>query len=709
ECSSGRCIDLLNGSYFCALCWQGWRLLRTGSSSAMNGCHFLRLEAASGSAAEVEKRRQRCPTLSLILAAKRRLEVHARRQWTEWSASRHQVEFSRHVACESAGPFAAVISSQWRAPLSAEYSAVPAQPVTGDSSLKHAADPMATNKDSGADAFYLRYYIGHRGHIRATKVPGIRVPADGKLRLHANNSNYKNDTMIRKGATCRRSDAELSPQSSPRARSCRRTTQQVAHARPGVAGRSSRCLNSEHISFTPPHSTDWLAGRDHRDKDPDGLRTFYYLVQDLKCLLFRGCSESEIFSSGIRFAYPICRESVQQGLNVLLRLKRLVRVEANGKLQLPYLSIPLAAPPSSRLACIVPSQAVQFTAARTGSAVALVAPLGVSFAAADPARSGCGFVCSHRPGCFGFTGCSERVGCSTCSVLRCQRLGQHRQISKAACLRDCSQSSTSPKWFYPCNRAIDGNTSPVSVVATPCSHTLSSMLTSGGSRPHSSVSRVLRHIPQQGRTAGAERLNKFDLLVDGSVCNQTTKLAKESMLVRVLATPLNTCTFMQWSPHSKSLMMPAISMGSSQSTKLPQSTSTDVGGIGGCPQAAGHQRADHQQAHDGHRRRQDEEQLRVGAVPAAVRERGRRQAHDLPRLGAQEVGKLEGTRSRQQRRQQADEQQAQPEGAARLAPLAAQAGADGAVAAPGDEHDDPVAQDQRGFVDDPDPPGTPGR
>ncbi|PKU64742.1 Protein mago nashi like [Dendrobium catenatum] len=41
------------------------------------------------------------------------------------------------------------------------------------------------------DEFYLRYYVGHKGKF------GHEFRPDGKLR-YANNSNYKNDTMIRK-------------------------------------------------------------------------------------------------------------------------------------------------------------------------------------------------------------------------------------------------------------------------------------------------------------------------------------------------------------------------------------------------------------------------------------------------------------------------------------------------------------------------------
>ena len=49
---------------------------------------------------------------------------------------------------------------------------------------------------AGADEFYLRYYVGHKGKF-GHEFLEFEFRPDGKLR-YANNSNYKNDTMIRK-------------------------------------------------------------------------------------------------------------------------------------------------------------------------------------------------------------------------------------------------------------------------------------------------------------------------------------------------------------------------------------------------------------------------------------------------------------------------------------------------------------------------------
>lgn len=53
---------------------------------------------------------------------------------------------------------------------------------------------MAAEDDNGE--FYLRYYVGHKGKF-GHEFLEFEFRPDGKLR-YANNSNYKNDTMIRK-------------------------------------------------------------------------------------------------------------------------------------------------------------------------------------------------------------------------------------------------------------------------------------------------------------------------------------------------------------------------------------------------------------------------------------------------------------------------------------------------------------------------------
>merc|ERR1711898_83920 len=50
------------------------------------------------------------------------------------------------------------------------------------------------------EEFYMRYYVGHKGKF-GHEFLEFEFRPDGKLR-YANNSNYKNDTMIRKEVFC---------------------------------------------------------------------------------------------------------------------------------------------------------------------------------------------------------------------------------------------------------------------------------------------------------------------------------------------------------------------------------------------------------------------------------------------------------------------------------------------------------------------------
>lgn len=59
------------------------------------------------------------------------------------------------------------------------------------------SERSSKKKEGGdKDRFYLRYYVGHRGKFGHEFLEFDFRP-DGKLR-YANNSNYKNDTLIRK-------------------------------------------------------------------------------------------------------------------------------------------------------------------------------------------------------------------------------------------------------------------------------------------------------------------------------------------------------------------------------------------------------------------------------------------------------------------------------------------------------------------------------
>lgn len=133
-----------------------------------------------------------------------------------------------------------------------------------------------------AQDFYLRYYVGHKGQF-GHEFLEIEFRPDGKLR-YANNSQYKNDVMIRKECFVHRSVLN----------ELKRVTEESEilqeddslWPQPDRVGRQELeiVLGDEHISFTT--SKIGSLADVNACKDPDGLRCFYYLVQDIKCLVF---------------------------------------------------------------------------------------------------------------------------------------------------------------------------------------------------------------------------------------------------------------------------------------------------------------------------------------------------------------------------------------------------------------------------------------
>ncbi|CAN6196338.1 unnamed protein product [Urochloa humidicola] len=134
----------------------------------------------------------------------------------------------------------------------------------------------------GDDEFYLRYYVGHKGKF-GHEFLEFEFRPDGKLR-YANNSNYKNDTMIRK-------EVFVSPAVVREARRIVEQSEVMKEddrhwPRPNHIGRQELeiIMDNEHISFTTSKIGSLMDVQ--KSKDPDGLRMFYYLVQDLKCFVF---------------------------------------------------------------------------------------------------------------------------------------------------------------------------------------------------------------------------------------------------------------------------------------------------------------------------------------------------------------------------------------------------------------------------------------
>nr|KYP31602.1 Protein mago nashi isogeny [Cajanus cajan] len=125
---------------------------------------------------------------------------------------------------------------------------------------------MASEEESGE--FYLRYYVGHKGKF-GHEFLEFEFRPGGKLR-YANNSNYKNDTIIRK-------EVYLTPIMKE---------DDNNWPEPDRLGRQELeiVMGNEHISFTTSKIGSLVDVQS--SADPEGLRIFYYLVQDLKCFFF---------------------------------------------------------------------------------------------------------------------------------------------------------------------------------------------------------------------------------------------------------------------------------------------------------------------------------------------------------------------------------------------------------------------------------------
>merc|ERR1712000_395545 len=124
--------------------------------------------------------------------------------------------------------------------------------------------------------FYVRYYVGH-------KVLEFEFNPDGKLR-YANNSHYKNETLIRK-------EAFISPAVLKELKRIIIDSEVLKEddkhwPQPDRVGKQELeiVIGNDHISFTTSKIGSLLDVQG--SQDPEGLRIFYYLVQDLKCFVF---------------------------------------------------------------------------------------------------------------------------------------------------------------------------------------------------------------------------------------------------------------------------------------------------------------------------------------------------------------------------------------------------------------------------------------
>lgn len=132
--------------------------------------------------------------------------------------------------------------------------------------------------------YYLRYYTGHKGRF-GHEFLEFELHPDGLLR-YANNSNYKRDTMIikelRVGRIVRNQILNMLTEAGAF------QTGQLDDKNwppPNRDGRQSLevIVNGEHINLCTCKVGSVLDIQ--ACEDPEGLRSFHYLVQDLKTLI----------------------------------------------------------------------------------------------------------------------------------------------------------------------------------------------------------------------------------------------------------------------------------------------------------------------------------------------------------------------------------------------------------------------------------------
>ncbi|CAK7272345.1 hypothetical protein SEPCBS119000_005075 [Sporothrix epigloea] len=140
---------------------------------------------------------------------------------------------------------------------------------------------------STSEPFYLRYYSGHSGRFGHEFLEfDFRVVGDGRSAIarYANNSNYRNDSLIRKEMYV----SSVIVEEIKRIVKLSEITKEddAKWPKKNKDGRQELELRigNEHISFETAKIGSLVDVTE--SADPEGLRVFYYLVQDLKALVF---------------------------------------------------------------------------------------------------------------------------------------------------------------------------------------------------------------------------------------------------------------------------------------------------------------------------------------------------------------------------------------------------------------------------------------
>ncbi|KAK0980471.1 Protein mago nashi [Friedmanniomyces endolithicus] len=138
------------------------------------------------------------------------------------------------------------------------------------------------------DPFYVRYYSGHSGRFGHEFLEfDFRVVGDGRSAIarYANNSNYRNDSLIRKESdSVRFFSHDYGDQADYQGEVLKEDDTKWPQKNKDGRQELEIRLGSEHISFETAKIGSLVDVNE--SEDPEGLRVFYYLVQDLKALVF---------------------------------------------------------------------------------------------------------------------------------------------------------------------------------------------------------------------------------------------------------------------------------------------------------------------------------------------------------------------------------------------------------------------------------------
>jgi len=141
---------------------------------------------------------------------------------------------------------------------------------------------MTTN-----EPFYLRYYSGHSGRFGHEFLEfDFRSLGDGSSSMvrYANNSQYRNDSLIRKEMCVSSRIIEEIKQIIKKSEVMKEDDTKWPQKNKDGRQELEIRLGNEHISFETAKIGSLVDVTE--SADPEGLRVFYYLVQDLKALVF---------------------------------------------------------------------------------------------------------------------------------------------------------------------------------------------------------------------------------------------------------------------------------------------------------------------------------------------------------------------------------------------------------------------------------------